>query len=54
MDVLAAKVTAEETVSFDPAKRALRRRKTVRLGAITIQEQMLAAPIGRCGRCGDD
>jgi ATP-dependent helicase HrpB len=45
-DALSTKVAAEETVSFDIAKRALRRRKTVRLGAIVIQEQMLAAPSG--------
>ena len=46
LDVLAAKVTAEEAVNFDTAKRALRRRRTVRLGAVTVQEQMLAAPTG--------
>ena len=46
LDVLSAKVATEETVSFDTAKRALRRRRIVRLGAITIQEQMLAAPTG--------
>ena len=46
MDVLSAKVAADETVSFDTVKRALRRRKTVRLGAIVIQEQMLAPPSG--------
>ena len=46
VDVLAAKVVVEETVSFDIAKRALRRRKSVRFGAIKVQEQMLAAPTG--------
>ncbi len=46
LDVLTAMVAAEETISFDTAKRALRRRRHVRLGAINIQEQMLAAPMG--------
>jgi ATP-dependent helicase HrpB len=46
MEVLASKVSVEEAISFDSSKRALRRRKTVRLGAIVIQEQMLAAPMG--------
>lgn len=46
MRVLEAKVASEESVSFDMARRALRRRKTVRLGAIVIQEQMLSAPTG--------
>ncbi len=46
LDVLSAKVDADESVSFDAAKRALRRRRTVRLGAVTIQERMLAAPTG--------
>jgi ATP-dependent helicase HrpB len=46
MEALAAKVAVEESISFDSAKRALRRRKIVRLGAIVIQEQVLAAPSG--------
>jgi ATP-dependent helicase HrpB len=46
MDVLATKMAVEEVLSFDTAKRALRRRRSVRLGAIAIQEQTLAAPTG--------
>jgi ATP-dependent helicase HrpB len=46
LDALAAKIVTEESVSFDAAKRALRRRRTVRLGAIIVQEQMLSAPAG--------
>lgn len=33
--------------AFDPDKRAVRVRETVRLGAITLSERMLPAPSGR-------
>jgi ATP-dependent helicase HrpB len=46
MEALASKLSIGETVSFDLSKRALRRRKTIRLGAIVIQEQMLSPPSG--------
>jgi ATP-dependent helicase HrpB len=46
LEALASKLSGGETVSFDTAKRALRRRKNVRLGAIVIQEQMLSPPSG--------
>jgi ATP-dependent helicase HrpB len=46
LEALASKLNGGEAVSFDTAKRALRRRKNVRLGAIVIQEQMLSPPSG--------
>jgi ATP-dependent helicase HrpB len=46
LDALKDKIVSTTEISFDPAKRQLRQRKTARLGAITLTEQMLPPPSG--------
>lgn len=43
---LADRIETREQAAFDPEKRAVRVRETVRLGAITLSERMLPAPEG--------
>ncbi len=42
--LLAPRITAETTVAFDPATRAVRARRVRRLGAVQLAEEPIAAP----------
>ncbi len=46
METLPGEIETIEETTFDPARRNLRRRKLVRIGAITILEQSLPPPAG--------
>ena len=46
LDALSHIIVTREEVTFDRARRSLRRRKETRLGAIVISEQMLKPPSG--------
>jgi ATP-dependent helicase HrpB len=46
LEALKHKIASVMEISFDTAKRQLRQRKTARLGAITLSEQMLPPPSG--------
>lgn len=43
---LGSRIETRRTSAFDPEKRAVRVRETAKLGAITLSERMLPAPVG--------
>ncbi len=46
LEALKEKIISATEISFDPGKRQLRQRRTTRLGAVTLSEQMLPPPSG--------